>query len=90
MLKYQVCLAVQQLVVETVLKEIKIFRSIEYRPVILYEIDTKYKVNIKLTFDGKFFPCDFHFDGSCFRKELMIIILAVLYLFKFVSTFLKI
>ena len=38
---------------------------------------------------GGFFICDCHFDESCFERDLKVIILALLCLFKFFSTFLK-
>ena len=73
-------------------KNISFYRvpSKKAKQVILYEIGAKYKVNRKIIFDGRFFTRGFHFNESCFRKDLMIIILALLYLFKFVSPFLKI
>ena len=51
--------------------------------VILSANDTKYKVNRKLTISEGLFTCDFHFGESCSGKDLTMVMLALLYFFKF-------
>ena len=70
---------------QTLLKNI-IFPPTEYREAeqgILHEMDTNVQRTGNLPSDGGFFICDSHFDESCFKRDLKIIILVLLRLFKF-------
>ena len=81
MLTYQVCLAVPHFrYTNCSLKQI--FCSIEYSPKTgqgtSYEMNTNIERTGNLSSDGGFVICDSHFDGSCFRRHLKVIILVLL------------
>ena len=87
MLKYHVCQAFQDLDIQTVLKIIKIFRFIEYS---LQKRNEQLCINwirnikrgVFLPLYRGFFKCYSHLGESCFERDLKIIILVLLSIFK--------
>ena len=70
---------------QTLLKNI-IFPPTDYREAeqgTLHEMDTNVQRTGNLPSDGGFFISDPDFDESCFKRDLKIIILVLLRLFKF-------
>ena len=89
-LKYQACLAVQHWDIRTVLEKKKKFPFMQYylKSATSNFVWNEYKGN--LPSNRGFLICNSHFNESCFERDLKIIVLVLLCLFKFYNPFSKI